>query len=457
MGRRLTLPTDRGRQSVICRSQATCRPASFNQEWHLSTNHNEPGSKQYHMSVSFEVNGLLDLAALNEAISEVLLRHDVFRTSFLKAEGQYVTEVRRRDTFQIDTASVHSAPINNINDAKKYATDYSGERFDLTADTLLRCLYIQLSPLHALLTFVTHHIVFDGWSASVLFAELSQLYNSLTARRTVHLTDLPIQYSDFAIWQRQLLSGCDLDLETNYWEQRIAGCSNLHIAFPLREVTAVGVVKYFNIDEHLFTHLLAVCAACRTTLSTVMLTAYLVTLSVFYNIDFPLVYLAGANRSRTETHPVIGFFSSCLLVGSKLTNDLRLCEIVRRVHACLFETLRHENQHISSIRALEPFRRQFKYTFHEEKLENSCVLQTVSDTGLSITRTFISGPQTNPSRMISLSVYPSSARIRGQFQFHSAAYSDEAMQMIVQNFVSILHLLVAQRQATLGQVELQLR
>jgi amino acid adenylation domain-containing protein len=197
-------------------------PLSFAQERLWLLEQLQPGSLAYHTPAAIRLVGSLDRAALEQALNEILRRHEVFRTTFTVVDGQPVQAIA---PFQ----SV-SLPVMNLGElseaerspkVQQLVTQWGQQLFDLAQDSLLRWMLLRIGEQENLLLLSTHHIVCDGWSAGVFVRELATLYDAFSQGQPSPLPELPIQYADFALSQRQWLQGDVLKTQLEYWKQQL--------------------------------------------------------------------------------------------------------------------------------------------------------------------------------------------------------------------------------------------
>ncbi|MCB0644717.1 MAG: hypothetical protein KDC44_23895, partial [Phaeodactylibacter sp.] len=187
------------------------------------------GSQQYNITSAFRLAGELDEAALQQTFYTILERHESLRSSFsVNAGGQPVQSVQSAEHFQLLKETLN--PVNGDLEAQvveRYKVE-AGRVFDLTKDLLLSVQLLRLDNTLHYLIINMHHIASDGWSMGLLVREFTTLYNSYVLGETNPLPDLPIQYADYAQWQRQWLKGAVLQSYIDYWKQQLAGLPVLH-------------------------------------------------------------------------------------------------------------------------------------------------------------------------------------------------------------------------------------
>src|SRR5918999_6419522 len=199
-------------------------PLSFAQQRLWFVQQMDPASSAYNMPMAFRLSGRLDVAALEWALNEILRRHEILRTTFDVLDQQPVQLVAPSQTLKLSVTNLGSlpAPLREV-EAERFASEESQRPFDLVRGPLIRAALLQLWPNEHVLLLTIHHIVSDGWSQSILLNELSVLYEAHVAGRASPLPKLPIQYADFAEWQREWLSSAVLQRQLDYWRKHLAG------------------------------------------------------------------------------------------------------------------------------------------------------------------------------------------------------------------------------------------
>ena len=218
-------------------AQGTDRfPLSFSQlrEWLLELL--DPGTPAYNLPGGARVLGALDLAALRRTVGEIVRRHESLRTTFQASPGEPVQVVSPEATVDVPLLDLSALPPA-VRDAEAAGLIAAERRlpFDLGAGPLLRFFVLRLGPEDHLAPFSMHHIVSDGWSTALLYAELVALYEAFSTGATpsgAPLPELPIQYADFAVWQRERLQGALLEEQVGYWRDQLAGSPPL-LPFPI--------------------------------------------------------------------------------------------------------------------------------------------------------------------------------------------------------------------------------
>ena len=199
-------------------------PLSFAQERLWFIDRLRPGLSVYNMPLALRISGEPSPAIFAALLGEVVRRHEVLRTTFREADGQPVQVVAPAGGWTLPLVDLSALPAAlRGTQAEALAQEESDRPFDLGRGPLLRAALLRLAPAEHALLMTMHHIVSDGWSMGVLVREITSLYGALAAGAPSPFPELPIQYADFAVWQRRWLAGEVLDRQLAYWRQRLAG------------------------------------------------------------------------------------------------------------------------------------------------------------------------------------------------------------------------------------------
>ncbi|HYH78578.1 MAG TPA: amino acid adenylation domain-containing protein, partial [Longimicrobium sp.] len=213
---------------VVPVERAAPLPLSFAQERLWFLDRLEPGSATYNIPAAWRLGGALDEAALERSLSEIVRRHEALRTTFTAVDGSPVQVVAPFDGFALPVEDLSGLGEADREAAvRRRAGEEAARPFDLAAGPLFRAALLRLGGEDHVLLLSMHHVVGDGWSMGVLFRELSALYAAYREGRESPLSELAVQYADYAVWQREQLEGEALDRQLAYWRERLAGAPEL--------------------------------------------------------------------------------------------------------------------------------------------------------------------------------------------------------------------------------------
>jgi amino acid adenylation domain-containing protein len=317
-------------------SAAAVFPASFAQERLWFLDRFEPGSPFYNVPAASRLRARMDLPALTASLNEIVRRHESLRTTFAEVDGQPVQVIAPRLTVGLAVLDRrHLPPEEREAEVERLAAEEALVPFDLTAGPLLRCTLVRLAAEDSLLLLTLHHIISDAWSLGILFRELSVLYESQLRRRPSPLPELPIQYADFAQWQREWLQGEVLESYLAFWRRQLAGASTvieLPTDRPRPDVqTFRGALDHFELPAPLAAALAALGQRRGSTLFMILLAAYLILLQRYSGQLDLVVGSPIANRNRAELEGLIGFFANTLVLRVDLSGEPSFAGLLDRV------------------------------------------------------------------------------------------------------------------------------
>jgi amino acid adenylation domain-containing protein len=323
-------------------------PLSFAQQRLWFLDRLVPGNPFYVMAFGLRLEGLLDVRALVDALREVGRRHESLRTTFQAVEGeprQVVSNEVNLELPLIDLSGLE--PDRRDGELRALGRDEARRPFDLERGPLLRGLLARLSDRDHGLLLLLHHIVADGWSMGVLRRELSVLYEAFAEGRPSPLPELPVQYADFAVWQRRWLSGETLERQLDYWRRQLAGVPpvlDLPFDHPRPAVeTFRGGIAGFALPEGLSSRLSALSRGMGATLSMTALAAFDLLLARYTGRDDVVVGSAVANRNRREIEDLIGFFVNVQVLRTDLSGAPTFAELAGRVREMSLAAFAHQD------------------------------------------------------------------------------------------------------------------
>ncbi|HSS49962.1 MAG TPA: amino acid adenylation domain-containing protein, partial [Thermoanaerobaculia bacterium] len=322
-------------------------PLSFSQQRLWFLDRLRPGDPSYNVPAVLEITGALSPAALRQALEDLAARHEALRTTFADVDDRPVQVVALRLAIPLPLADLAGLP--------QPARDAETERivhaevlrpFDLTAGPLLRALLVRLEAERHVLVLNLHHIVCDGWSLGVLVREMAAFYESASSGTPVSLPPLPIQYADFAVWQREWLQGERLENSLAFWRDKLAGVEPLRLPTdhprPARRGSAGGV-RPVSVEPATAARLQGLTLREKVTPFIVLLAVWEATLSRLTGQDDLTVGTPIANRHPSETAGLIGFFVNTLVLRGDLSGDPTFRELVGRLRAVALAAFAHQD------------------------------------------------------------------------------------------------------------------
>ncbi|HYW08495.1 MAG TPA: condensation domain-containing protein, partial [Longimicrobium sp.] len=318
-------------------------PVSFTQQrlWFLERM--EGGSPAYGVTGALRLEGLLDSEALRRAMEEVVHRHESLRTTFATVDGEPVQVIHAPTRFELPPADFAPGDAAAL---RTHLNAAARRPFDLATGPLFRPLLLRLGAEEHVLVISMHHIVSDGWSLGVLFRELSALYAAFARGEPSPLPELPIQFADYAVWQRETLRGEALERHLSWWRESLAGAPTLlELATDRPRPPAQshrGGRERVRLTPETVAALRALARDEGATLFMVMLTLWQILLAKYSGQDDVVVGTPIAGRTRAELEGLIGFFVNTLALRGNLAGDPTFRELLGRVRETTFDAYAHQ-------------------------------------------------------------------------------------------------------------------
>ncbi|HEX7180735.1 MAG TPA: amino acid adenylation domain-containing protein [Thermoanaerobaculia bacterium] len=323
-------------------------PLSFAQQrlWFLQQL--EPGSTAYNTPFALRLRGPADAAALEWTFEQVIQRHETLRTTFTLSGGQPVQTIAPPGPVPLPVVDLASLPppARGV-EALRLAAEEAKTPFDLSRLPVVRHRLLRLSPQEHVLLFTIHHVSGDGWSMEVLTREIVELYNARAEGRVPSLPDLPVQYADFAVWQREWLQGEALDAQIAYWRNQLAGAPALLELPTDRPRPPMQTERSGRVSLDLSPALSGAAEELGkkegATPFMTLLAAYTVLLHRLTSQGTIVVGTPMAGRNRREIEGLIGFFANNLALRTDLEDEPSFRTLLRRVRETSLGAYAHED------------------------------------------------------------------------------------------------------------------
>ncbi|HEX7641674.1 MAG TPA: condensation domain-containing protein, partial [Burkholderiaceae bacterium] len=344
-------------------AQAEIRPArrdqpllpSYSQQLLWLIDQIEGGSAHFNMPGRIQLNGQLDIDALNWALGRILFRHESLRTGFVAgADGSPFQEIRPAEEF-VAALVDYSELAPEVLDEKldSLAAAEAGKPFDLARDPMLRVTVVKLAPQEHVLFATLHHIAADGWSMPILLREFATLYQARLRAEADPLPPLAIQYADYAQWQREHLIGEELERQCAYWERQLRGIPAVH-SLPLDRPrpprqSFVGRTVRSRIEQPVLNDLLSLCRKHGATLFMGLHAAFSALLARYSREEDIVVGSPIANREQMEVSGLVGFFVNTLVLRSDLSGAPGFRTLLERSRSMLLDAYAHQQVPIEHI------------------------------------------------------------------------------------------------------------
>ncbi|MEM7127315.1 MAG: amino acid adenylation domain-containing protein [Chloroflexota bacterium] len=316
----------------------------------------------YNMPIALRLQGSLDIGALERTLYEIVARHENLRTTFVPNTDSATVEqmvsgdialgqpaqVVQPASFTLPILEVSAVnPLEAKTEIYRLANEEARTPFAFALEPSFRAKLLRLSSGDHVLLLTLHHIVFDGWSTGILFHELSELYRAYSSGESSPLPELPIQYADFAVWQRQWLGDQEMETQIAYWQKQLSGLQAflpLPTDYPRPAVQSYqGDVYESHLPADLMARITQLSVATETTPFMILLAAYTLLLGRYSGQNDIAVGTPIANRNRVEIEPLIGFFVNTLVMRTDLNGNPTVRELLSRIQQTTLDAYRYQD------------------------------------------------------------------------------------------------------------------
>lgn len=331
-------------------------PVSFAQQrlWFLEQL--DSASGQYNMATAVQIQGAIQTAVLQQSLQSLIDRHESLRTTFRTVAGDLMQVVHPHGSGSLTVVDGTSLSTQ----WQQWLLQEAQRPFDLAQTPLWRVTLLQLTPTEHILLLVMHHIIADGWSLNILVQELATVYAAIAAGHPPVLPDLPIQYADFAIWQRDWLEQGERERQLHYWQQQLQGLTPLQLAtdFPRPAIaTGNGARQTYTLFVDLTSGLRQLSQRSQTTLYMTVLAVWQTLLYRYSGQDDIAVGSPVANRHQAETQGLIGCFVNTLVLRSCIQSGITFRQLLAQVKHTVLTAYEHQDLPFETlVETLQPER-----------------------------------------------------------------------------------------------------
>jgi amino acid adenylation domain-containing protein len=435
-------------------------PLSFAQQRLWFIDQLEPGSIVYNVPAAFRLAGPLDVSALERTLGEVVGRHEVLRTTFTATDGRPLQVIAPSSELPLPLRDLSVMPENERKaEAHRLAVEEARRPFDLAAGPMLRASLLRLDPREHVLLLTMHHIVSDGWSQSVLVREMATLYEAFSMGQPSPLPELPVQYVDFAVWQREWLQGETLEAQLGYWRQRLLGAPVLELPADRPRPTVrstSGSAQGFMLPASLGQSLKVLSEQENVTMFMLLLAGFKTLLHRYTGQQDIVVGTDVANRNWAETEALIGFFVNQLVLRTDLSGVPTFRELLGRVRETALGAYTHQDLPFDKlVEALRPDRAASSTPLFQAKL----VMQNVPMPELTLSELGLhpfdvaEGPGTAKLDLL-LTLMEGEQGIGGTLEYSTDLFDAPTIARVVKDFEGLLNDIVARPDARINTLEL---
>jgi amino acid adenylation domain-containing protein len=443
--------------TAVSRDQSL--PLSFAQQRLWFLDQLQPGSSAYNIPVALRLNGQLSLLALERSLGQIVRRHEVLRSCFPMRRGEAVQIVREQSVVKLEMTDLSHVDQQEREGQAQAVTRQEGERpFDLATGPLFRSRILKLGHEEHVLLLTMHHIVSDGWSLGILMKELNDFYASelLSTKSGQELTELAVQYVDYAVWQRDRLVGDKLEDEMAYWREELKGVPLVLDLSAGREPRRVrsnsGAIERMSVNPRVTREIKTMITREDVTLFMFLLTAFSVLMHYHSKQEDIVVGVDVANRDRSEIEGLIGLFVNQVVMRTDLSGKPTFQDLLVRLRAMTLRVYAHQDF---------PFDKLVDGLKVERQLGRNPIFQVMFGLqnlprwsrqlpGLTVTPLHVETPTT----IFDLSLYMTDAgeNLIGSMRYSTDLFTPEAIKGMVDGYQTILKAVTAQPSITLERL-----
>jgi amino acid adenylation domain-containing protein len=448
-----------GAPSIAPVSRDVALPLSFAQQRLWFLDQLEPGNPIYNLPSALRLRGALDVEALRRTLNEIVRRHESLHTVFREEQGEVVQVILPEQSVELPVLNLTGLPeTEREREAERLARAEAQNGFNLSRGPLLRATLLQLTTEEHLLLFTMHHIISDGWSSGVLVREVAALYEAYAQDRESPLPELPVQYADYAVWQREWLQGEVLAKQLAYWKKQLEGSPAL-LEFPTDRprpsaLTFRGAVLGVELSAQLTEELRALARREGVTLYMILLAAFQTLLSRYTGQQDIVVGSPIANRQRREIEPLIGFFVNTLVLRTNLSGNPSFRELLRRVQEVTLGAYTHQDVPFEMlVEELQPERNLgltplFQMMFALQNAPGD----ELKLPGLALNRMDVWSGTTHFD--LTLQLEESAQRLTGVVEYSLELFNEETIRRLTRHLQTLLETVVADPDAPLAALPL---
>lgn len=402
----------------------------------------DPGNPAYTCPVPLRLRGRLNKQALIDSLHAVIRRHEVLRTTYDMYDGVPVQIIHDDIPFQLQQYDFSELqPIEQQNAINQVIEQDATTPFNLRQGPIMRSMLICLNSEEHVLIVDIHHIANDHWSIGILFRELAIIYNGHLGIEGQSLSDLPIQYADYSLWQQERLQGSVGEKLLNFWKNKLQDLKviNLPTDHPRpATISHRGAQKYFQLKKDLVSRLQELAKKERASLFMVMLSAFKVVLARYTGQTDIALGCSITGRDRAELEGLIGFFVNTVILRTQFNDDPSFCELLQRVRTNTLEAYANSEYPFDLlVHALNPHR-----SADRNPLVSVMFMldETPSETAefYKLNATWMEPSFITTKFDILLSARPTADGIYGHVQYSTDLFESDTIERFIEHYMNVL-------------------
>jgi acyl-CoA synthetase (AMP-forming)/AMP-acid ligase II/acyl carrier protein len=417
----------------------------------------EPESPFYTVPIALHLQGDLDISRLEQSLQGLIERHEVLRTSFIEKDGHPFQIIQSTGLLGYE---LEHRQVDNVAHLQIIVQQSVNQPFNLTQSPLMRGLLLALSEQQHLLLLTFHHIIADGWSIAVFIEELATLYTAFGQGKPSPLPELPIQYADFAVWQRQWLQSDSFQTQLSYWCQQLQGSLPvLQLKFdrprPAMQ-TYAGKQHALTVSKTITDLLKALSKTAGTTLFMTLLAAFYALLYCNTPQDEILIGSPIAGRQQSQTTGLFGFFVNTLVLRTRLTGNPTFLELLARVRSVALGSYAHPEVPFEKlVEVLQPQRSLcYNPLFQVMFIFQNAAIPPIELPGLTISPQNIDGGTSKFD--LKLSLWETSDELAGSLEYKTDLFDATTIMAMANQLDCLLRQVTTQPNLTLNELAHQL-
>ncbi|WP_236708720.1 condensation domain-containing protein, partial [Pseudomonas sp. Root569] len=431
-------------------------PLSYAQErqwflWQL-----DPDSTAYHIPAALRLRGHLDTQALQRSFDGLIARHESLRTSFSQ-EGERT--VQRIASHAHLAMTIEACPDADAQTIRACIEDETRQLFDLQHGPLLRVKLLRLAPDDHVLIITQHHIVSDGWSINVMIQELVALYAGFSRQQDVSLPELPIQYADYGVWQRQWMDAGERERQLAYWtgqlgdEQTVLELPTDHVR-PSEQSYRGGQLELV-LDRELNQALKQLAREQGVTLFMLLLASFQTLLHRYSGQTDIRVGVPIANRNRVETEGLIGFFVNTQVLRATLDGQVRFVELLQQVKQHALQAQAHQDLPFEQlVEALQPQRSLSHSPLFQVMYNHASVQPQTRVTLPGLSLEVLEGTLPSTQFDLSLDTFESTDTLQATLTYAIDLFEASTIRRLAAHWQNLLQAIVRDSQQRLGELDM---
>ncbi|MBI5100062.1 MAG: amino acid adenylation domain-containing protein, partial [Nitrospirae bacterium] len=423
-------------------------PLSFAQERFWFLDQFESDKAVYNRPIAFRLTGLIEAALLEQTLNEIVGRHEILRTTFVLVGEQPRQIIAPNLILTMPLVELmHLVETGRKTEALRLMKEELQQPFDLSQGPLLKPILFRLGDKEHILFLAVHHIIFDGWSEGIFLKELATIYESFFTGNPNPLPDLPVQYADYAQWQRNWMKGNVLDSHISYWKQRLDGSPPI---FELPTDSTRPLIKTCRgskltvlLTNKLSEGLKALSRREGSTLFMTLLAAFKILLHRYTGQFDIVIGTPVANRAKVEIEELIGFFVNTLVLRTNLTGNPTFRELLGRIREMALEAYAHQDLPFEKlVEEVHPERNLsysplFQIMFNLENVPNKTLTMknvTISEVEFSSEISYFD---------LELEIFDKEDGLRCSFIYNTALFNASTLERMALHYKYILERIVS--------------